>query len=254
MPIEIKIPLLILAGAAGAVINSVAGGGSLITFAALSFSGMSALSANMTSAVAMSTGDITAMWSYRRELATQKKWTLRFAGPSIVGGLLGAWLLLHTGEAQFRAIVPYLILLAAVTFTFQRSVLRLLEIEAEAIERSAHGVAFALLLQFCVAIYGGYFRAGIGILMLAALGILGHTNIHQMNSVKITQAFIINAVAVALFITGGQVRWEEAGMIALGAVLGGSVGPFFGRRLGARFVRGFVSFVGFSLGLYYLLR
>jgi uncharacterized membrane protein YfcA len=254
MPTGLKIPLLILAGAAAGMMNSLAGGGTLLTFPALMFSGMSAIAANITSTVALLTGHVSSMWSYRRELATQKKWTLRFAGPSMAGGLVGALLLLNTGEAQFRAIVPYLILLAAVTFTFQRSVLRLLEIEAEAIERSAHGVAFALLLQFCVAIYGGYFRAGIGILMLAALGILGHTNIHQMNSVKITQAFIINAVAVALFITGGQVRWEEAGMIALGAVLGGSVGPFFGRRLGARFVRGFVSFVGFSLGLYYLLR
>ncbi len=254
MPIELKIPLLIVAGAAAAVINSVAGGGSLITFAALSLSGMSAIAANMTSAVAMSTGDISAMWSYRRELATQKKWILRFAGPSIVGGMLGAVLLLHTGEVQFRAIVPYLILLATITFTFQRSVLRLLEIEAHAIESSAHGLALALLFQFGVAVYGGYFRAGIGILMLAALGILGHTNIHQMNSVKISQAFIINIVAVGLFITGGQVHWAEAGMIALGAVLGGTVGPFFGRRLGARFVRGLVSFVGFSLGLYYLLR
>ena len=254
MPIGLKIPLLILAGATAGIMNSLAGGGMLVTFPALMFSGMSAIAANITSTVALLTGHVSSMWSYRKELATQKKWTLRFAGPSIAGGLIGALLLLNTGEALLRAIVPYLILLAAVLFTFQGPVLRLLEIEAQAIERSAHGVAFALLFQFGVAVYGGYFGAGIGILMLAALGVLGHTDIHQMNSVKITQAFLMNVVAVALFIASGEVHWGEAALVGFGALVGGAIGPVFGRRLGARFVRGFVSFVGFSLGVYYLLR
>ncbi len=253
MPIGLKIPVLVLAGAMAGIINSLAGGGTLITFPALTFSGMSALAANITSAVALLTGHLSSMWAYRRELAKQKKWTMRFAGPSMAGGLVGALLLLNTGESQFRAIVPYLIFLAAILFTFQRPVLRLFEIEAHAIESSSHGVALALLFQFGVAVYGGYFGAGIGILMLAALGILGHTDIYEMNSVKITQAFIMNVVAVACFIVGGEVRWAEAGLVAFGALLGGAAGPFFGRRLGARFVRGLVSFVGFSLGLYYLL-
>jgi uncharacterized membrane protein YfcA len=253
MPTGLKIPLLILAGAAAGMMNSLAGGGTLLTFPALMFSGMSAIAANITSTVALLTGHVSSMWSYRRELATQKKWTLRFAGPSMAGGLVGALLLLNTGEAQFRAIVPYLILLAAILFTFQGPVLRFFEIEAQAIERSAHGVALALLFQFGVAVYGGYFGAGIGILMLAALGVLGHTDIYAMNSVKITQAFIMNVVAVACFIAGSEVRWWEAALVGFGALVGGAIGPHFGRRLGARFVRGLVSFVGFSIGFYYLL-
>jgi uncharacterized membrane protein YfcA len=254
MDFWIKTTLLLVAGAGAGVMNSLAGGGTLLTFPALMWTGMPAIAANATSTVALLTGIGSSIWSYRRELAVQKKWAWRFAGPSLVGGLAGALLLLSTEEAYFREIVPYLILFAAVLFTFQGPMLRLLEIEAKAVERSRYGMAAALFFQFWVAVYGGYFGAGIGILMLAVLGILGHEDIHLANSVKVTQAFLINVIAAVCFILSGQVFWTEALIIGIGSALGGASGPYLGRWVGAKMVRVFVSVIGFAIGLYFLLR
>lgn len=248
-----KAALLVLAGAVAGVMNALAGGGTLLTFPSLIFAGLPAIAANATSTVALLMGIASSIWSYRRELATQRKWAWRFAGPSLLGGGIGALLLLNTAESHFRALVPYLILFATLIFTFQRPLLRLLEIEAHAIERSRYGMAAALFFQLLVAIYGGYFGAGIGILMLAALGILGHQDVHQMNSVKVTQAFLINAVAATIFILSGKIHWLEALLIAIGAAFGGAAGPWIGRRVGGNMVRVFVSVIGFAIGLYFLL-
>jgi uncharacterized membrane protein YfcA len=251
---ELKILSLFLAGTIGGIMNSLAGGGTLIVFPTLMFTGLSAISANITATVALLGGLISSMWSYRKELQTQKRWAWRFAFPSAFGGLVGALLLLNTGEAEFRAIVPYLILLAAFLFTFQGPLLRWLQIDSRTIETTPHGIASALLFQFGVAIYGGYFGAGIGILMLAALGMLGQRDIYRMNSLKVLQAFLINVVAVVCFMVLGDVHWAEAAIVAGGAAAGGWLGPTLGRRFGPKAVRAFVSFVGFSIGIYYLLR
>ena len=253
MTFVVKAVLLIAAGGLAGIMNSLAGGGTLVTFPALVFAGLPAITANATSTVALLTGIGSSIWAYRNELATQSQWARRFAGPSLVGGFLGGVLLLHTTEASFRAIIPYLILFATVLFTFQGPVLRLLEIEAHAVGRSRHALAVALTFQFFVALYGGYFGAGIGILMLATLGILGHQNIHEMNSVKVVQAFLINVVAAVYFIFSGKIEWMAALLIGVGSLLGGLSGPWIGRRVGAKVVRGFVSVVGFAIGLYFLL-
>ena len=254
LPTGIRVALLVPAGVVAGVVNALAGGGTLLTFPALIFAGLPAVAANATNSLALLTGQGTSIWGYRRELATQKKWALRLVAPSLLGGAAGALLLLNTGESQFRALVPYLILFATVLFTFQRPLLRFFEIEANAIERSRHGVAFALIFQFGVAVYGGYFGAGMGILMLAALGILGQADMHQMNSVKSLQGLLINAVAAVLFIVGGQIYWMEAIIVASGAAVGGAVGPALGRRIGPMAVRAIVSIIGFLIGTYFLLR
>src|ERR1041385_1038042 len=163
MSFAVKAALLIGAGWLAGVMNSIAGGGTLVTFPALVFAGVPAITANATSTVALLTGVASSIWAYRKELATQSRWAMWFAGPSLVGGLIGAILLLRTGEASFRAIIPYLILFATALFTFQQPVMRLLDIKAEPGE-SKHGLALALVFQLFVAIYGGYFGAGIGIL------------------------------------------------------------------------------------------
>jgi uncharacterized protein len=253
MPFLAKAVLLIAAGWLAGVMNSIAGGGTLVTFPSLVFSGIPAISANATSTVALLTGVGSSIWAYRKELATQSRWAWRFAGPSMAGGLIGAVLLLNTGETSFRAIIPYLILFATALFTFQGPILRFLDIEAQVVGKSRHGLAAALAFQLFVAIYGGYFGAGIGILMLATLGMLGHQNIYEMNSVKVTQAFLINIVAAAYFIFAGKVLWVEAGLVGLGSVVGGVAGPWIGRRVGQKVVRRFVSVVGFAIGLYFLL-
>jgi hypothetical protein len=154
----------------------------------------------------------------------------------------------------FRAFGPYLILFATVLFTFQKPVTHWLQIEAHAIERSRYGVAAAIVFQFLVSIYGGYFGAGIGILMLAALGMLGQTNVHEMNSIKVLNAVLINMVAATYFIVSGSVLWREALLLAIGAVIGGYAGPHLGRQVGTKAVRAFVSAAGFVIGFYFLLR
>ena len=246
--------LLIAAGAVAGVMNALAGGGTLLTFPSLIFVGLPAVSANATSTVALLMGIASSIWGYRRELATQGKWARQFAIPSLTGGILGALLLLHTEESHFRALVPYLILFAAALFTFQKPILRLLEIEAHAIGRSRHTLTVAMLFQFGLAVYGGYFGAGIGILMIASLSLLmDPDNVHEINSVKVTQAFLINVVAAGIFIFSGVVRWREVFLIAIGAACGGMAGPWIGRRVGSKVVRGFVSVLGFAIGLYFLL-
>lgn len=250
----LQVLILVLCGALAGVINSVAGGGMLISFPALIFFGLQSITANATSTVAMFMGTSATLWAYRRELTTQKRWALRFSPPSLLGGLAGAFLLLHTGEALFRTFVPFLILFAALLFTFQGTVVRWLEIEAHLIEQSHYGIGAAIFVQFCIAIYGGYFGAGIGILMLAALGVLGHTDIHEMNSLKALLGLLINGIAAFYFIVSGSVRWKEAAILTAGAVVGGSVGPPLARKAGSRVVRVFVSAVGFFLGFYFLLR
>ncbi|MBI4443586.1 MAG: sulfite exporter TauE/SafE family protein [Acidobacteria bacterium] len=253
MEFFIKPLVLFLTGAIAAIMNSVAGGGTLLSFPALMFWGLPAIAANATSTLAMLVGTSTSALGYRRELVSQKRWAWRFAPPSLLGGLVGAILLLETGEAQFRAIVPYLILFAALLFTFQGTVTRWLQIEAHAIERSRHGILAAIFFQFCVATYGGYFGAGLGILMLATLGVLGHNNIHEMNSLKMFLGMLINSVAATYFIVSGAIHWPEMLLVGAGALVGGYAGPHLARKVGQRIVRAFVSVVGFGIGIYFLL-
>ncbi len=254
MDFVLKPLILFLAGGLAGVINSVAGGGTLISFPLLVFSGAPAIVANATSTVGLLFGTSAALWSYRRELRAQTRWAWRFAPSSLLGGLTGAVLLLETGEAHFRAIVPYLILFAACLFTFQATVSRWLQFEAQTIERSRHGIAAAIFVQFCLAIYGGYFGAGLGILMLATLGVLGQSNIYEMNSLKVLMGTCINSVAAIYFIASGSILWTEMVILAAGALTGGYLGPHLARRVGARVVRGFVSAVGFAIGIYFLIR
>ena len=250
-----KAALLIAAGAIAGIMNALAGGGTLLTFPSLLFAGLPAISANATSTVALLMGVGSSIVGYRKELATQHRWARRFAIPSLLGGIIGAFLLLNTEESHFRTLVPYLILFAATLFTFQKQILRLMEIETHTLGHSRYGLATAMVFQFGVGIYGGYFGAGIGILMLASLGVLmANENVLEINSVKVTQAFLINVVAAGIFITSGKVYWLEAALIATGAGLGGMAGPWIGRRVGPKVVRWFVSVLGFAIGTLMLLR
>ncbi len=251
---DLKYLTLFVAGIMAGVINAVAGGGTLMSFPALVLAGVPAVSANATSTAALLWGIISAMWSYRKELATQKKWAIRFAAPCVVGGLLGGMLLLATGETQFRAVVPYLILFAAILFTFQKKVIRFFSLEGHLHGGSRSAVAAAIVFQFFIALYGGYFGAGIGILMLASLVVLGHESIHEMNSLKVFLAFLINISASIYFLFHADIYWLEGVIVAGGAVLGGFTGPLVARKVGPVVVRRFVSVIGFSIGFYFLFR
>ena len=249
------LPLVALAAAVGAAMNAVAGGGTLVTFPALVALGVPMVTANATSTVALWPGTMTSLWGYRAELRGARRWAVAFAVPSFVGGIIGALLLLVTPERRFAAIVPWLILGATTLFLAQGPLLRRFResAPARAIE-DADGslrppsVPF-LVYQLLVGVYGGYFGAGAGILMLAALGLMGLTNIHQMNGLKNWGGGVMNLVAVVIFAASGIVDWPIALAMAGGATLGGVGGSLMAQRVGQTWVRRAIVVIGLGSGL-----
>jgi hypothetical protein len=245
-----------LAAAVGAMMNAVAGGGTLITFPALIALGVPPITANATSTVALWPGTMASMWGYRRELVGARRWAVAFAIPSFVGGIAGALLLLYTPERRFAAIVPWLILGATALFIAQRPLMGWLESRGavRASVQNADGSlsrpspAF-LFYQLGVSVYGGYFGAGAGILMLAALGLMGLTNIHQMNGLKNWGGGVMNLVAVVVFAVSGIVNWPVALAMAVGAGFGGFGGSLLAQRVGQDWVRRAIVVIGLGSGL-----
>lgn len=235
-------------------INSVAGGGTLVTFPALIWLGLSPVTANATSTVAIWPGSLGGMWGYRRELRTAETRMLALVAPSLLGGIAGALLLRWTPPAIFGRLVPFLILFATLLFMVQEPIQRKLKTASVTAHQSLRWLAGAVLFQLLVAIYGGYFGAGIGILMLAALGILGLTDIHQMNGLKNFYALCINGVAAFYFIWAGMVYWPDVIVMAIGAVSGGYGGAGAARRVGRSAVRRIVIIIGFAMALSLFIR
>ena len=234
--------------AAGAI-NSVAGGGTLISFPTLIWLGLNSVTANATNTVAIWPGSLGGMWGFRRELRTANSRLLVLLLPSLIGGLAGAWLLRYTPPALFDRLVPFLILFATLLFMAQETVQRLLRTAGTAQHGSWKWLAGAAVFQLFVAFYGGYFGAGIGILMLAALSILGLTDIHQMNGLKNLFALSINGVAAIYFIFYGMVYWPDALLMAVGAIAGGIGGSGLARKLGRTAVRRIVISIGFAMAI-----
>lgn len=257
--------VIFVAGFVAGVINAVAGGGTLISFPALVWIGRDPIVANVTNTVALWPGSLGGMMGFRRELGQSRGWMLLLAGPSVLGGLLGAFLLLQTPSRLFAAMVPFLILFATLLFAVQEPLSRWLRGEGTPAGGSAapgaahpapgtHAWLGAVAFQFAVATYGGYFGAGIGILMLAALGLLGLTDIYQMNGLKNFLAVCINLVAAGYFMICGPVSWADAAVMAVGAIAGGYGGAGLARRLGRTFVRRTVVAIGLGMALSLLLR
>lgn len=239
--------------AAGAI-NSVAGGGTLVTFPTLVILGLPSVVANATNTVAIWPGSLGGMWGYRRELRASGTRLLALAVPSFLGGLTGAVLLRYTPPATFDRLVPFLILFATILFMAQQPVQRLLGAPHPEHAHSGKWLAGAMLFQFGVGLYGGYFGAGIGILMLAALAILGLTDIHQMNGWKNFFALCINGIAALYFIWARMVDWPFAGVMAVGAIAGGVGGAGLARRMGRNAVRRVVIAIGFGMAISLFLK
>jgi uncharacterized protein len=232
----------------------VAGGGTLISFPALIWMGLPSIVANATSAVAIWPGSLGGMLGYRRELRVLPRQAYLLIAPSLLGGIIGAMLLRLTPTHLFDALVPLLIAFATCLFLAQEPVQRMIKGRAGHQAGSSSWMMGALVFQFFVAMYGGYFGAGMGIMMLAALGILGYTDIHQMNGLKNLLALAINGIASVYFVWMGMVSWPEAVIMAAGAVAGGYGGAGVARHIGPKAVRRIVIVVGFSMALSLLLR
>src|SRR3954470_3120076 len=234
---------LCLSALVAGMMNSVAGGGTLLTFPALTGVVTPAI-ANGTSTVALLPGSFAGALGYRRELWECRRFVARMIVPSLAGGFLGAWLVGKDQDA-FARLVPWLILTSAVLFVVQaplsKWVKRRAAVEgAHPEEHHEPGLltqGLVIAFQFLVAVYGGYFGAGIGILMLSALGFMGVGDIHRMNAVKTFLAASINTASVVVFVRDGLVNWGYAWPMVIAAIVGGYAGARVARRLPTSYVR-----------------
>lgn len=247
---------LCLAAMVAGAINSVAGGGTLLSFPALlrTFAGRddAAVLANATSTFALMPGSIAGAFGYRKEVWECRALIVRLLAPSILGGAVGSLLVTRFPPRVFAVLVPWLILTAAFLFLVQGPIKRLTGAGRHHGPPNPLTVVAVVLGQFLIAVYGGYFGAGIGILMLSTLPFMGTDNIHQTNAAKTVLAAVINAVTVVVFVVEGKVVWEYAVAMAGAAIVGGYLGAHFARKLQPVYVRAVVVLIGFGLGGYYL--
>jgi uncharacterized membrane protein YfcA len=238
--------LLIAAAFAAGAINSVAGGGSFLTFPALVFSGVSPVIANASNTVALVPGTMASILAYRGDVARLnerhlKLWLL----VSVLGGAVGAALLLVTSDKTFRQVAPWLLLFATLLFAFGNQV-------SMAMRGRLHGSGWLMLaLMFPIAVYGGYFGGGIGIMFLAALRLYGFTEIHGMNGIKTILGGALNALAAVIFIAAKEVAWKPTLIMMAAAIAGGYVGPRLARRMKPAAIRGLVIAVGITMTVYF---
>src|SRR5713101_4530396 len=229
------------------VINSIAGGGTLITFPVLIWLGLDPKIANATSTVALWPGLFGGLFGYRRELENSSTILLRLGTTSVIGGAIGAWLLIWTPSPTFARLVPFLILFATLLFMAQGTINRRLRLQPIIAEPKALWWLGAMVFQFFSAIYGGYFGAGNGILMLAAMGLLGLHDIHRANGIKNFLGVCINSVAVVAFSMMHLVSWPRSLFMAVAALAGGYFGARAARRVGRVFIRRAIVVIGFVI-------
>jgi uncharacterized protein len=236
--------ILFLAAFAGGALNSLAGGGTLITFPALLFAGLNPIDANASSVVALFPGTFAGAWAYRRSILAITEFSLRgFIVLSLIGGLLGALLLLYTPPTVFSALVPWLILFATLIFAAGNFA------PLEVIRRMQAGPRAALFWLFIIAIYGG-----IGFLMLAAFTLFGMRDINAMNGLKMGLVGVMNITSIIAFIIAGVVRWQETAPMLIGSIAGSYMAAHWAMRLDQRLIKGFVIALGAVLTAYFFWR
>ncbi len=244
--------IILLAAFGAGFVNAVAGGGTLLTFPALLYAGMSSIAANATSTVAIWPGSVMSSWAYRRELSVNRARIAVLAIPSLIGGLAGAVLLFNTPERVFRFIVPFLILLACALLLLNEPIGRWVERRAASHSRE-HAVAL-WVLQLAIGLYGGYFGAGIGILMLAAMAIFLPEDLQAANGMKNFLAMLINGIAAIYFLCIGAAVLNVAVMMMLAAIAGGFVGARVAQRMSPVWLRGAVVVFGVIVAVRLILK
>jgi len=245
--------LLAAALAAGAV-NAVAGGGSLISFPALLAAGYPAKTANVTNTVALWPGYLGGSLGYREELKPQRRRIALLLAPSVLGAIAGSAILLSTSEDSFEAIVPFLVLFATALMAFQKQLTALAERHSLAARGPDHFPPLLHGAVFLSAVYGAYFGAGLGIIMLAVLGVLIPDDLQRLNGLKGLLSLLINGVAVIYFAAFGPVEWAPAAVMAIGALAGGYLGAGVARRLGHERLRTAVVAFGVVITLVLFIR
>jgi uncharacterized membrane protein YfcA len=248
---------LFLAAALGGALNAVVGGATFVIFPALVFAGVPAVQANATSSVVVWPAALAGVYAYREDINLGRSLLLALGVASFAGGAVGAWLLVHTPGDAFVRLVPWLLLFATLLFTFGGTIGGWLRggaaggADVGSAGKALFGVAFA---QFAISIYGGYFGAGMGILMLAAYAVVSLGNIHTMNGVRSALGVLINGVAIGLFIYNRAIVWKPALVMMVGSTLAGYFGAVIARRVDPAKVKRLVMAVAWAMTAYFFFK
>jgi uncharacterized protein len=247
---------LFAAALVAGALNSVAGGGGFIAFPALIFTGMPPINANATNTAALWPGTVASTGAYRNVLSREdRRLVLPLMMTGLLGGLVGAIVLLKTPQQTFLRLIPWLLLVATLLFCFSRRITRWIRLRnAQPDSPSRLNAMAGAAVQLVIAIYIGYFGAGAGILMLALFALMGVENIHTMNGLKTMIASVCNAVALATFIVARAVVWPQAALMIVGAAIGGYAGAHYAQKLPPERVRQLVIATGFSMSAYFFVR
>jgi len=237
------------AGFIAGMMNAMAGGGTVVTFPALLWVGLNGMQANITSTIALFPGMPLSAWAFRKHIGELSHWLVKLAPISLLGGLAGGILLIETGSKAFDFIVPWLLLLATVLFMCNGPVTRWLRSRRAEGEEPHKLTLWGVFMFSGVAVYGGYFGAGIGIMMLATLGLLGLRDINQMNALKVVLAMLMNFSAVVWFIFKGGVDWHWALWLMAGSMSGYWIGSHLAQRIPGSWVRGIASLIGLAISV-----
>jgi len=245
----LTLTVLTVAGFIGGILNALAGGGGLIAFPALLFAGLNPIHANASSIVALVPGNISSVWAYRRKILAIEHINVKaFLALSLLGGLLGALLLLFTPPTMFARIVPWLMLFATAIFTVGNFA------PLEVIRRLKLGHRSILVAHFVISIYGGYFGGGIGFLVLAALTLFGMRDINEMNGLKMLIVGVMTITSIATFVVADVVSWPETIPMLISSWIGGYVGAHGAQRVDQRLIKGFVVLFGAAITAYFFWR
>jgi uncharacterized membrane protein YfcA len=240
---------LFFAGAVGGAINAVAGGGSFVAFPALLFTGVPPVPANATNTLALWVGTTASGGAYRMKLDIPRRVMIPLIVTSVIGGVAGALLLIKTPAQTFLKVLPWLMLGATLLFAFGKRLTGRISAGMSG-EASRGSMIGATIFELAVALYGGYFGGGMGILNLAMLSALGMTDIHAMNKLKVILGSIINGVAAVAFIVTGFILWQQT----VGAIMGGYGAAHYAQKLPQSWIRGFVIAVGTLMTIYFFIR
>jgi len=241
---------LFVAGVLGGALNAVAGGGSFIAFPALMFAGVPPIAANATNTVALWVGVTASSGAYRKHFDISRRVMVPLAVTSVIGGIGGAFLLLRTPANTFLHVLPWLMLGATLLFLFGGRLARGSK-NGLAHDATVTAIAVAAIFELVVAVYGGYFGGGVGIMNLAMLAALGMTDIHAMNALKVVLGGIINAMAVVTFTVAKAIAWKPGVIMIAGAIVGGYFGAHYAQKLPQPWIRAFVIAVGTGMTVYF---
>lgn len=256
---EILVPalpwlLLLIASIMAGALNGVAGGGSFISFPALMFAGLPPINANATNNTGTWVGYLASLYAYRQDWGMRSPQLWQLVSISLAGGIIGSLLLLRTPQAVFAQLVPYLLLAATVLFALNPLFKTLQQRRPHPVRRSTVARVGLPLLQLAIAIYGGFFGGGVGILLLALFGLMGMEDIHAMNALKTLLSTCINGIAMLTFMVSGAVFWPHAIVMCAGTLLGGYWGVYYVRKVDPKWVRRFVILVGLGMTIYFFVK